>query len=451
MRLRERLRQPGLRINIALLLAALVFVAAGTIWSIYSVFNQEIRRINEQQLNAHARRVAAYMQNEILPHVELTTHPELMRRQLDRLEAAFAELMRGQQSVQAVILSGPSGTIVSMSVRTNSVLSDIIGPDDSPQGYPINELLADVEVRDPDLITFSPLQILDPTGNNVLAYLYVVFDPAPPPSVVSQAVMHAVLRGLLVLLVVGLVLGVFLMQQRVARQLRHERDRAEHLAYVGTLAAGLAHEIRNPINALAMQLEMLEEDMEREPTRSTAGRIHRIRDSLVGIERTVSEFLTYATPGQQKPSLVDLESQLSVICDEFRDTCVRGQGMLECRIPPGLHAWCDVNALRQIMGNLLSNGWRAQTGEERRLRVEASRDGEWTVIAVEDAGPGVPEELRQSIFECFFSTSSDGTGLGLPIAQRLAEMNRGRLDLDAQRSMLGGARFVLRLPSKAKE
>lgn len=236
-------------------------------------------------------------------------------------------------------------------------------------------------------------------------------------------------------------------QQRIARRVYEQRSEVERLAYVGTLAAGLAHEIRNPLNALTMQLELLEEDVGEGAPQLVAPRLHHIRKGLAGVERTVHDFLTYATPGTQQPRMVELDSIIGPLCDEAIQIAPEVQVRMECAVPGNLQAWCDPHALRQILGNLISNALRAQKKKDGsgQLRVEASRLGPWIDILVDDAGPGVPEGQRCRIFDAFFTTTSDGTGLGLPIARRLTEMNGGQLTLLPETSPLGGARFRLRL------
>jgi two-component system sensor histidine kinase PilS (NtrC family) len=181
-----------------------------------------------------------------------------------------------------------------------------------------------------------------------------------------------------------------------------------------------------------------------------APRIQRIRKGLGNVERTVHDFLNYATPIRQQPSLVDLTEVVEPVCAEIRAQPDQLPVELECLVVPGLHAWCDPHALRQILSNLLNNGLQAQHrgALPRRLRVEAARNGAWIDLLVDDAGPGVAGEAHHKIFDCFFTTHSEGTGLGLPIARRLAEMNGGGLELMAEPSPLGGARFRLHLPAR---
>jgi signal transduction histidine kinase len=198
-----------------------------------------------------------------------------------------------------------------------------------------------------------------------------------------------------------------------------------------------------------MQLELLEEDVGDGESQLVSPRLQRIRKGLAGVERTVHDFLNYATPNQQKPSLVELAEVIQPSCAGLRESAQVPLKM-ECTVAPGLKAWCDPHALRQILGNLFINAVRAQKGREATpsLRVEAVRNGAWIDILVDDAGPGVPPEHRQHIFDAFYTTHSEGTGLGLPIGRRLAEMNGGRLELASEPSPLGGARFILRLAAR---
>ncbi|MCL5270519.1 MAG: HAMP domain-containing histidine kinase [bacterium] len=289
---------------------------------------------------------------------------------------------------------------------------------------------------------------------NPNGWLRVFIERQMPQEAVEMAAARITTRLAMVLLalvaIVWLAAAIIGRQQRLARQLRRQRDRAEQLAYVGALAAGLAHEIRNPLNALTMQLEMLEEDVLQGSGVTVKPRLQRIRTGLAGVENTVRDFLTYATPEQQKPSQVEVQSVIEPLCIEYREGVDNNELSLECSAAPGLTAWCDPHALRQILGNLMSNGLRIQDGRPgpHRLRIEAVRNGTWIEITVDDAGPGVAPQNRELIFECFYTTRSDGTGLGLSIARRLAEMNGGGLDLDEAASPMGGARFRIRLPAR---
>ncbi len=308
-----------------------------------------------------------------------------------------------------------------------------------------------------DYPSLEPLRIPVTRDGALVGWLYVFIDRELAREALEMAagrMMANLFVILAVLAIVVLITGfVIHRQRRQAVLLRAQRDRARELAYVGTLAAGLAHEIRNPINALAMQIDMLEEDFDADARLDARRRLARIRDGLGGLEHTVRDFLTYATPDKPRPALLDLPAELEAIGREFLERLPEAERPdLQWHAPAGLQAWCDPHALRQVVGNLLVNAVRAQQGEPRpRARIEAQRAGAHARVTVEDAGPGVPADTRDRLFEAFFTTKAEGTGLGLPIARRLAEMNGGALDLAPDPSPLGGARFVLTLPARPGE
>lgn len=308
-------------------------------------------------------------------------------------------------------------------------------------------------VREHPTLKSMRVEILNRNGTPA-GWLSLIIDRNMSQEAVRLAASRMTRRLALLMVALTLIIALAALiirrQQRLTQNLIRQRNEAERLAYVGALAAGLAHEIRNPLNALAMQLELLEEDVLDDSPQMVTPRIQRIRKGLGNVERTVHDFLNYATPIRQQPSLVDLTEVVEPVCVEIRAHPEQLPVELECLVVPGLRAWCDPHALRQILSNLLHNGLQAQHRGPfpRRLRVEAARNGPWIDLLVDDAGPGISGEARDKVFDCFFTTHSEGTGLGLPIARRLAEMNGGALELMPEPSPLGGARFCLHLPAR---
>jgi signal transduction histidine kinase len=435
------------RAKIILVLGAIMLIVAGAFWALLAMFKSEMRGIYLTEMERHAQATTEAIDRDTRMTFDNDTGPRALTPEEVRrwVDSRLRELVGMQESIKLATMVHPDGRILLLRLSDDPRIRAVLGENPAVENAPAVKVLGAYEAALPGLER-SSYSIGD--GEHTWAYLHLLYDVSPPDEIAAQAA--ARLTGLLIVILAaaGIVLAFIAQQQRMANRLREQRDQAEQLAYVGTLAAGLAHEIRNPINALAMQLEMLEEDLHKPHSDEDAGRIQRIRAGLVGVERTVGEFLNYASPGQQKPAMVDLAGELEKFTREFAAEWPRNHGEVECSVAPGLHAWCDVNALRQIMGNLLTNGWSMQPEGHRRLRVEAAREGDEIVIAVDDAGPGVPDDKRDEVFECFFSTRSDGTGLGLPIARRLAEMNGGQLELARQRSGLGGARFLLRLMAR---
>ena len=384
-------------------------------------------------------------------------HPKVNPEYEDLLTRYISEFIRQNHNVVGVVISDALGRIVYIHILPQAAKSAVLQNTDQHahalQGYDETWLLNSLAIEQPNLEPI-PRSIVDIQTHQRVGSLTFLVDRTITNDAINLALTRMTGRLTMVLgaMVLFVVLAIILIQrqQRIAHRLSERRNEVERLAYVGTLAAGLAHEIRNPLNALAMQLELLEEDVGEGAPQLVAPRLKQIRKGLTGVERTVHDFLTYATPGRQQPQPVELSEIISSLCSEVSQATLEPQVRMECIAVPGLTVWCDPHALRQILGNLISNALRAQKKRPGggQLRIEAARNGTWIDIFVDDAGNGVPREQQGRIFDCFYTTQSEGTGLGLPIARRLTDMNGGSLTVEPETSPLGGARFRLRLSSR---
>jgi signal transduction histidine kinase len=214
------------------------------------------------------------------------------------------------------------------------------------------------------------------------------------------------------------------------------------------LAAGLAHEIRNPLNSLNLNMQMLEEDLPATVATETGGRLLAItRSEIARLERLVSEFLAYARPRPlqlEETAAIDLllsarevlaaqlaQREVAVrIVDESEEASVR----------------VDHEQIQQLLLNLLQNALTATETVSRRpvVTLFARREGSRVELEVRDNGRGIPPGDRDKIFDAFFSTRKGGTGLGLAIAQRIARAHGGSLRVDSELDF--GTSFVLTLP-----
>jgi two-component system sensor histidine kinase PilS (NtrC family) len=236
------------------------------------------------------------------------------------------------------------------------------------------------------------------------------------------------------------------------RRLQADVARAERLAELGRLAAGLAHEVRNPLAAMIGCLQLLSADQQKNTQGDSARpRLDDEGGRMLGIvqreaerlSRLVEEFLTYARPSAPKTQAVAARALL----EELTQTARQGLKAVTVDIVGGVDvvARCDPAQLRQVLWNLLINadGVVALAGREGKVQLSAQRDGNDVVFHVDDDGPGVPEELRDRVFEPFFTTRPDGNGLGLATCQQLIRQNEGRIGVG--QSPLGGARFSVHL------
>jgi PAS domain S-box-containing protein len=229
----------------------------------------------------------------------------------------------------------------------------------------------------------------------------------------------------------------------------HEtEERARHaarLAAVGTMAAGLAHEIRNPLNAASLHVSLLERSLEKlaSPPAAAIEAASVLKTELRRLSMLVSEFLQFARPRPLGRAPQDLVALTASVVELMRPDAA--EASVELSLEPTsrlVAASVDAERIRQVLINLVKNGLDACRGEHgRAVTLRVRRVGLNAEIDVEDDGPGVPEGAP--IFDAFFTTKEAGTGLGLALVHRIATDHGGEVLL---RSRPGETIFTLRLP-----
>lgn len=224
-----------------------------------------------------------------------------------------------------------------------------------------------------------------------------------------------------------------------------ELARREQMAALGEVAASLAHEIRNPLSGLRLFAALLTRpDTEPAQVRDLAG---KILQGLRTLEGTVNDILLFARQGCYQPGDQDLAELLKEALRGIEHLAQARQVPLELQPPERPSTvWADRIQLLRALGNLLSNAIEAsQPGQQvTLLAVPAAQRPGQVEIRVQDQGPGIPAADRRRIFDPFYTTKSTGTGLGLPMVQRIVENHGGTLEL--QDAPGGGACFRLTLP-----
>jgi PAS domain S-box-containing protein len=237
----------------------------------------------------------------------------------------------------------------------------------------------------------------------------------------------------------------------IARQ-REALAQSEKLAAFGSLLAGVAHELNNPLSIVLADALLMQEDAAAFP--ALAARAERIRTAAERCARIVQSFLAMARQQGVRRRPVPAASLIDGVL-ELLAYGLRSDGIVVVRevptdLPPVLG---DADQLHQVLANLVTNARQAlaQHPEPRRLRITARRVGGVVEVAVADSGPGIPEAIRGRVFDPFFTTKPVGlgTGIGLAVSRGIAEAHGGSLDL--ARSVEGGACFVLRLPVAGPE
>ncbi len=220
-----------------------------------------------------------------------------------------------------------------------------------------------------------------------------------------------------------------------ARRLEQQAQEAERLAYIGTLASGLAHEIRNPLNSLNLNMQMLEEEIAETGGAPTGRRLLSITRSEIGrLERLVTDFLAYAKPRPLDFERVQAIALLGRAADVLAlETTRRG---VEVEIEDrsgGAEVRVDGAQMTQLLLNLVQNALAAMEESPRKphLGLFAERAGDEVVLEIQDNGAGIRREDLDKVFDLFFSTRKGGTGLGLAIVDRIARAHGGRLSVDS--------------------
>ena len=235
----------------------------------------------------------------------------------------------------------------------------------------------------------------------------------------------------------GLVLGNIESFRRMAE--------ARRLASIGAMAAGLAHEIRNPLAGVKGAAQVLQHDiLEGQSAEMLAIILHETER----LDRVVHDFLAFARPLSLEPAITDVGEvvarAVAVVAAEPRAQRVK----LDLAPPAGpLPCRADAHRLAQVMHNLLRNALDAvDEGGHVQVWAQATPEG-GAEIGVRDDGPGIAAEARAQLFTPFFTTKHDGTGLGLPISHRIVTAHGGTLTVDSTPGE--GATFVVRLPPAA--
>lgn len=222
---------------------------------------------------------------------------------------------------------------------------------------------------------------------------------------------------------------------------------AEKRDLLERLLARLAHEIRNPLSSLGIHFQLLEEDLAGDAPEKRAQmtpRLEIIRGELHRLESIVDNFLRLTSPSELDLEPVDLRKVASHVCELLRpEAATRGMD-IRVTLPealPTLHA--DAVRLTQALMNLVINAMQAV---ERNgcIDVVLAVDGDFLSVVVHDTGPGLPPEKMAAIFDPYFTTKVDGSGLGLWIAQQIVTAHGGTLK--ARNAPEGGAVFTMLLP-----
>jgi signal transduction histidine kinase len=258
--------------------------------------------------------------------------------------------------------------------------------------------------------------------------------------------------------------------ERKPRRQRREAERVQRLnqlAEMGNLAAGLAHELKNPLSTLKLNLQLLEEDLAAlpgGPGERSISRLATLKKEADRLRQTLDDFLRYAGRIELRPEVVPLnalvEELLDFLLPQAQAAKVRVHTSLARENP---HCRLDVNLFKQALLNLFLNGIQAipanadSTGTDggAAVAVDGTRGGgdlfvqtvqgpDTAILYVSDTGVGIPPENLPRIFQAYFTTKKGGTGLGLPTTRRIIEEHNGHITVQSEPAK--GTSFRVELP-----
>lgn len=384
------------------------------------------------ELDAMAAALHAVSSDLLEGYERLAARAERMERELvetnAELERKVGELDRTREWLEAILEALPCGVGVRDAsgklVRVNRALAEIVGRDS-------RELLGGEQLPGIAPLAAGSIEVTRPDGD--------LRRVAARRSAVTSA--DGALSG-----------SVEIVDDRTELELLAERlHRVDKMAALGTMAGGLAHEIRNPLNAVGGFAELLLRawvpERGLDPALESKHRrwLAAIREGVREVEGIIAGLLSLADPGRlcvETFAAGPFVEETLALALRGIDEPTRWPIAVDCRV----EMLCgDRIQLRQALRNLVANAIHVQpTGGA--LRVELRRERDDVVLEVEDAGPGIPTRHLTRVTDPFFTTRAEGTGLGLSLVHAIADQHGGALEIDPRRSTLGGARVRIRVP-----
>jgi len=224
-------------------------------------------------------------------------------------------------------------------------------------------------------------------------------------------------------------------------------DLATRLAAISRLTGGVAHEIKNPLNAIALRLELLRAHLS-EPDAAMAGEIDILAREVLRLDRVVKTFLDFSRP--LDVHLQDLD--LGVLAREVTEFITPQAKLANIEVdftapsdPTPIRG--DSDLLKQAILNLETNAMDAMSAGGR-LRIWVEKAGDNLVLEVSDTGPGIPPELRDKVFQLYFTTKLGGSGIGLAMTYRAVQLHNGTISFKSEAA--SGTTFRLEFPGNVR-
>jgi signal transduction histidine kinase len=228
------------------------------------------------------------------------------------------------------------------------------------------------------------------------------------------------------------------------RKIENEIELSRRLAAIGRLTSGVAHEVRNPINAIMVHLEVLREKIQQIDPESKR-HMDVISSEIQRLDRVVQTLVDFTKPVELRLGDTDLRRVIDDVSVLAAPEAARLGVTLHSELPPSsLIVKADADLVKQAILNIALNGIQAMPGGGM-LVIAARRQVNAVDIEIRDQGPGIPPEIRDRIFNLYFTTKKSGSGIGLAMAYRVMQLHNGSLQFESQAGQ--GTVFYLRFPA----
>jgi PAS domain S-box-containing protein len=228
------------------------------------------------------------------------------------------------------------------------------------------------------------------------------------------------------------------------KNLEENSKRKEKLSAMGELASGVAHEIRNPINAIGMIAQRLQKEFAPGENTDEFNTItNLLRSEVSRINKIIKQFLDYAKPLDVEKRDVDVDEYFSQIYQLFQGQATRREISFKMISKNPCNVKIDPELMKQALMNLVQNAFDA-VGEEGKIQIEYSCEEDKLEIKIIDSGKGIPESEKNKIFDLYYTTRNEGTGIGLSVTQKIIEQHNGILSFES--AVNKGTTFKIILP-----
>ena len=227
------------------------------------------------------------------------------------------------------------------------------------------------------------------------------------------------------------------------REIESDLELSRRLAAIGRLTAGVGHEVKNPINAIVVHLELMRNKLGDSDHRAMR-HLEVIESEIQRLDRVVQTLVDFSRPVELQLKEQDLRRVVSGVLMLASAELETRDIQLESDLPDSpVLAKVDSDLLKQALLNVVLNGAQAMA-EGGQLKVRLSEDGRTAMLSIHDQGAGIPADVRDKIFDLYFTTKKDGSGIGLAMTYRIVELHNGSIEVESDATH--GTTFILRFP-----